>query len=235
MDKQRFDISKATRDELQYVLCAAKNEWKRYANCRLAIERYECYIEKERKEADDRDSTRLGCFVTFSVLLWGFWLLYFPYLFIQGLMSREHQINILLFVFIPILFFLLLAMRRHRSRRSAQIVKKLKKRYEPQLLPLKKEEDEAKSEFKEIWNIPYTYWDEYALTKMLQYIENYEASNWERATDLYKEDEYRRIMRENAQMTLAEAREQTELARQTRNNARSAAFGAWAAAAGAWR
>ena len=122
-----------------------------------------------------------------------------------------------------------------KAKRDRKAAQNNLKNYQARLHELQKAEEEAKHEFKEIWNIPYAYWDDHALTKILQYIENYEESNWERATDLYKEDEYRSMMLANAQMTLEEARVQTEIARQTRNAARSAAFGAWATAAGIWR
>ena len=67
------------------------------------------------------------------------------------------------------------------------------------------------------------------------WVNDFEASNWERVTDLYKENEYRKMMLKNAQMSLEEARRQTELAMQTRNSARAAAFGSLASAAGIWR
>ena len=104
------------------------------------------------------------------------------------------------------------------------------KKFEAQLPDLQKKEEETKNELKEIFNIPFTYWDEDALSAMLQYINDFEASNWERLTDLYKEDEYRRMMIGNSRMTLEEAKEQTRIANQTRNAARVAAFGALASA-----
>ena len=118
-------------------------------------------------------------------------------------------------------------------------VEKLKARrkineYEPQLPALEKKEREAMNEFKAMLFIPYDYWYEYALNKMLKFVENKQASNWERVTDLYEEHLHRITVEENARITAENSKLQTEIARKNLSATRSAAAGAWASAAGIW-
>jgi hypothetical protein len=75
--------------------------------------------------------------------------------------------------------------------------------------------------------VPEKYFYENALVTMLVYMQNKEASNWTRCTDLYKEEIHRKNITE-------QAIQQTELAKETRNAAHSAAASTWASAAGIW-
>lgn len=223
----RLDLSKATRERLIFVLSTAKNEWKKYTDCCDDIERCKKGIEEEKKVVN-RES---GCSIRFFYILSGVFVLGG----VIGMSSTYNGSNILLLFWVTIIalgitfFFTAYASKRVKQAAQSKI-----KKYEAQLPELPQKVYEAKNKFKEIFNIPLKYWDEYALTTMLQYIVNFEASDWQRVTDLYKEAEYRRMMLENAQMSLEEAKRQTEIALQTRDAARMAAFGSMLSAAGIW-
>lgn len=83
--------------------------------------------------------------------------------------------------------------------------------------------------------IPNDYCYEYALTTMLQYIDNKRADNWKEAAGLYEEHLHRMAVEESARITAENSQLQAEYTRQNRNASRMAAAGAWAAAAGIWR
>ena len=70
---------------------------------------------------------------------------------------------------------------------------------------------------------------------MLKFVENKQAPNWERVTDLYEEHLHRLAVEENTQIAAEQARMQTEIARKNLSANRWAAAGSWASAAGIWR
>ena len=96
--------------------------------------------------------------------------------------------------FLGIFFATLCLVNFNIQKRCIKVCQRKIEELEAQLLGLQQNEKNAKKELNKIFHIPFKYWDEYALATMLQSIEDFEASNWERATDLYKEGEYRRIM-----------------------------------------
>ena len=240
-----YDISKASRDELQFVLSTAKNEWKKYVDCENEVKNCENGIEREKKIITQPNGCGLMlvtigmwfCFFVFVCLLLGCgYVFYF-----QNILQNDPE---RLVVILPtLLLILLLAILCFVSR--SQESKKVKtdkenainniEKYEAQLPELQKKEEEAKNELKEIRKIPFAFWDERTLSAMLQYINEKTIDSWKELVAQYKEDEFRRLMLENAQMTLEEARKRTEIALQTRDAARLAAFGSLVTAGGVLR
>lgn len=225
MEIQKLDLSSATRDKLQDLLSTAKDEWKKYSNCTERIKIIKKDIMQDEEKRKDANRTKIASLIIMLPVI------FFAIYILTNEEIRNKLPILLSFVGIlaVLIFFTLFCNNRKKTTQSRI------KKYEEEHQELQKEEEEAKSKFNRILNIPFKYWDDYALTTMLQYIEDYEASDWERVTDLYKDAEYRKMMITNAQMTLEEAKRQTEVALQTRNAARLAAFGSLISAAGILR
>jgi len=237
MEKRKFDISQTTREELQFILSSAKGEWKEYTNCVYEVNSCKKRIKKLHKVANDFDSQKLGSLILLVIsIIFITGILFSIFLFGNNISDGLLPILyiVLLFSFLCLFSCPFVYFSAKSKIKIAQDNIKKNEEEEP-LSKLQEKEENAKNKFNQLLNIPFKYWDEYALTTLLQYIEDYEASDWERATDLYKEAEYRRLMIENAQMTLAAAQRQTEIALQTRNATRMAAFGSMVSAAGILR
>ena len=214
---RKIDLSTLTRDELQDLLSTAINEWKKYTNCNDELEKCKKCIEEERtKLANGPKQFIIILIITLLGVVLG----------IGGGFTPIHILGRLFFLGLGVFSAILLVWLFWAMPNGKKAIQSKIMNYQAQFLELQKKEEEAKSEFNNILDVPFKYWDEYALTTMLEYIGDSEASKWERVTDLYKEAEYRRMRLENDQMSLEEARRQTEILLQTRNAARLAAFGA---------
>jgi len=258
-----YDVSKASRDELQFILSSAKDEIEFFEQRSKNVERYSKEIEETqnfiairkillKRKQNETDS------IGFRVILLAITVLWAPilYLFVRDdkyVLSEKYNEFLMLstelkiFLGILVLLLIFLAIRglwripkfrldRIKTIKDVEIILQDAERKLPVLKKAKEEEEEqAKNGLKEVKKIPPDYCDYYILTEMLQYINKGRASNWERVTDLYEEAEYRRLMLENSQLTLEEAREQTRVAMQTRKATRLAAFGSLVSAAGIWR
>jgi len=211
MDANNFDLSNCTRDGLCIVLKTARNEMAKYNSCSQKVEECEKSIEELKKK-----------------------LIFLPFINPRNWLSDDQgcltQLFILYFWFCFLPICLISCPFEYIYYKTKQKPKALNniQNYSKDLVGLQKNKTVAISEFKAIWLIPQKYWDEYAMTTMLEFIENREASNWERVTDLYRDHTHKLKM-------VAQTILQTELAEETRNATRLAAAGAWAAAAGAWR
>jgi hypothetical protein len=227
MENTAFDLSNCTRDGLHLVLSTAKDELAKYNDCHEKVENCKKRIEEEKKKEKDGGYTRLGCTYTFGALV---------FIFAFALLSmyvEQHKDGASLIgmaiVGVVVLLFLFYIYRRtilNLKRAEAQAQIEITK-YESQLPDLQKEEVIALDALKAAWIIPEDYRYLNAVSKMLKYVENKEASTWERVTDLYKVDMHHMTMQEQARM-------QTDLAHQTLSASRRTAAGAWAAAAGIW-
>ena len=227
---ENFDLSKATREDLCKLLSTAKNEWRKYVNCEKEVKYCKKHIEEEKNKMKDVKDQRNIMPVAIIIIIVGG-----CYGFYKSGAADSFEGILTCVVLLAICVFAMWLSWYRKAKSEKKTALNNLNRYELQLSESQKKEAEAKNELNEILIIPLKYWDEYALTTMLQYITDFEASNWERVTDLYKESEYRRMMIENAQMSLEEARRQTEIALQTRNAARMAAFGSLVSAAGILR
>ena len=119
----------------------------------------------------------------------------------------------------------------YRNFKRTVVIKKLK----TQLPELQQKEVLAISKLNKVWDIPDEYCYEYALTKMLQYIDSFKAHNWKEVTTLYDRHVHEQTMEYNTRISAEDAIKQTEIARETRNAARAAAVGAGIAAVNSWR
>jgi len=216
MDTKNFDLNDCTRDGLCLVLKTARNEIAKYNSCSQKVEECEKSIEGWKKKLIFRpiinpniwfDFNSLGCFAAlFAILiLFYFWFTLLPIWLISC----------------PFEYIYYKTKKKPNAQNNIDNLKQ-------ELIGLQKNKTVSISEFQAIWLIPQKYWDEYALTTMLEFVENREASNWERVTDLYRDHKHK--LKIEVQTMI-----QTELAEETRNATRLAAAGAWAAAAGAWR
>ena len=67
---ESFDISKASRDELQRILSSAKNEWEKYTNCGVAIERCKNrFGEEKKKDGEERERRSKILSFTMAIIL----------------------------------------------------------------------------------------------------------------------------------------------------------------------
>ena len=243
---ENYDISQASRDELQRVLSSAKNEWRKYTNCEEDVEKQKKRIEEEKEKIVDNSilvTLIKMLFRSIFVGVAGGMIGVALFVIIESLIHgsiNEQLINKLqgekifyISAFCAIVAYSTIHFNiATRKKKSAQ--SKIEE-YKIQLYELQETERKAKNGLREIWKVPQTYWDDDALVVMLQYINDFEAHSWKEVTALYREYVYQSMMAANSQMTLEQARRQTELAMQTRNSARAAAFGSLASAAGIWR
>ena len=212
-----YDLSTITSDNLLLLLKTAKNEMLRFIPCRDAVVECEKRIEANKSVINDKKI--YGC---------GFVLLLLIGVAIFLYITFDNPIILGIVGIVTLLTIILNAMGVNKAKRELL-------EDEAKLLNLKKKEDDAINEFKALLFIPNKYCSIDALTKMLEYLEDKEASNWERVTDLYKDYQYKQEMKGIALQTLEQSIIQTELVNETRNAARWAAAGSWASAAGIWR
>ena len=230
---ENYNLSTITRDNLYFLLCTAKDELVRYINCEKELEKCKRLITKEKNQENDYDAALLGNQILFwiSIVILIGAVCYYG---ILGYRIGENLIALLLVIFA--LFYVIGAhSQKSIDKRAKKAAQNSLKKYESQLPALKEEKEKAKNDCKAIFFIPGKYLNEYALTTMIEYIEDKRASNWERVTDLYENHLIGLEMIELSREQIELSREQTELAKQTRNRAGWAAAGAWAAAVGVWR
>jgi len=212
MEKQNIDLSTFTRDNLRSLLSKAKDEWKKYNNCKEKIERCEMRIEENKKKLNEKIGVGCGIAMSCGFVLFG--------ILVVAVTPKDNRID-LLGVLIPIGLFgigviygTVLKIKTDKEARG-NIEKE-----EVQLPNLQKNVKKALSEFDKVYEIPEDFCYEYALTKMLRYIDNYEAHSWKEVTARYRTHIHEKTVEDNTRITASEAREQTELARQTLNAAR---------------
>ena len=260
-----YDLYTITPDRLHFLLSAAKDELKKYNICAEEVEWCEDNIAKEERKK--RYYSDVGAYklteVALNICIIIF-ILYFIHLIgflfqekdvsFKQLFSKEEILKIPyetyellmygILIFSGVLFCHLVGKwyRRKIAKKKIKVVENKIAKYEAELADLQEKAKKAKNEFKAILFIPNDYCHEYALTKMLKFIENKQAKNWERVTDLYEEHVHRMQMEDDSRQSLEQLKQslkqsklQTEYARQTSNRAGWAAAGAWAAAAGIWR
>ena len=243
MDTQNFDLSNCTRNGLHLVLRTAKSEIESYLNAKDKVEKKRAEIEEMKKKEIKKQEKRK---ILFSMIL------DFPKVFIitciicliMGLSNKSLDIEIkkiMLLVILPcitigVLILILIRIRikvkEKQRKNNLQIeIEKL----DGQLPDLQKKIEEASNKFNAFLLIPYDYCSTYAMTTMLNFIDNKRADTWKEVTALYEEHIHRSKMENNARITAENSILQAEYARQNRNAARWAAAGAWATAAGVWR
>ena len=217
-----YDLSTITRDDLRLLLSTAKYEWKKYTDCSDKVEKCEKLIEEEKKIVDENNYQ--GC-LRFGIIIFMVCAAIVSYFSIFDPKTENYMIpgiclilGILLLFATPIHY--VMAKRKKENAQS-----KLNE-YEVRLPELRKKKQEAINEFDKVWYIPDEYCYDYALAKMLQYIDSWEAHNWKEVTALYKRHLHDTTVEENTRIAADEAIKQTEIARQTRNAARTAAAGA---------
>jgi len=226
---ESYDLSTITREKLLFLLSTAKDEIAKYNRYNWEIERVRRTLGEARKEKNDSIRYLRNNKIFFIV----FGVIIFMILTTGSLNKGPLQFYLLVLGGLGIIL-LLVIVNILKIKKELKIAEKNINKYE-QLLPnLAKEEEKAMNEFKALLFIPNKYCSEEALTKMLEYVEDKEASNWERVTDLYKDYLYKQEMKGIARQTLEQSIIQTELANETRKSARWAAAGAWASAAGIW-
>ena len=221
MDTYNFDLNNCTRNGLCIVLKTARNEIAKYNSCSQKVKECEKNIEDFTNKLNFRPLIING--VDWASL--------------KSMGCFALLIAILAFVFFAIPIYLILCPFEYIYH---TIVKKPKtlnniQKFSQNLGGLQTNRSVAISEFKATWLIPQKYWNEYALSTMLEYVEDREASNWERVTDLYKTHLHRLNVENNSRIAAEQSQLQAEYAKEGRDAARWAAAGAWAAAAGIWR
>jgi len=221
---ENYDLSTITRDNLHFLLSTAKDEIIKYTRCIEDVERCKKRIDENKKKSN----ANVGCWIAVSCFI-----VILGVIVAVAIMSGEKVVNgspdmppFLPLVPFGVIGFLLISMTvgEVKARKEAQ---RDVQKDEAKLPNLQKIAKDAMNEFKAVLFIPIKYWDEYALTTMFEYVDDKEASNWERVTDLYRDHKHKLKVE-------AQTRIQTELAEETRNAARLAAAGTWAAAAGIW-
>ena len=206
MDKQNieamYDLRTITAERLHFLLSTAKDELVKYTNCREEVKQCERYIAEERKKKIDCSNVGAsGCAITaliggIGLFIWIVYLmqdimqkdgLSFSQLFSEEEMQKTPLWALLLFIFIVIVipvcsicfFIISRRSRRKNAQKSIKIIESNIEKYETKLTYLQEKAKNAMSEFKALLFIPDDYSYEYALTKMLKFVENKQASNWE--------------------------------------------------------
>ena len=231
---ENYDKSKLTREELFFFLNAAKEEMIKYSRCYEKVESCETNIEKAKQDSK-QIYFRIG-FFCFLLLFVG---LFFGILKPLGMLT-DSGISI---AFLVSVLLSIVSVRWIANTNKMKPQKKIEE-YEAQLPNLKKEENDAFDKFYTIiepYKFPRDYWYEYALSKMLEFVEKGQADNWKEVVNKYEDHSHQMRMEENAQQTLdvarktldvtrktlEETRKQTGIAIQTRSAARWAAAGVW--------
>jgi hypothetical protein len=220
MERNNIDLSKLERDDLRFLLSTAKDEWVKYVNCKEDVERCESGIEKlklkiKRSKKERVVSMIFGFFITSPLLTLPFY---------TDISNMQQS----LIIFSAALFgILLLALPYFIIKLTIKKLQKPLNEHEAQLTELQQKEKEAMVKLNKVWDIPDEYCYEYALTKMLRYIDSFKAHSWKEVTTLYDRHIHEQTVEENTRISAEEARKQTEIGIQTRNAARVAAAGAW--------
>ena len=189
-----YDLSAISRDELFCLLRTAKDEIAKYTRCNEEIEMCKKHIEEEKEK-----KMKSGCVdFTFSVITaLGFVSGFAVYSEGDGFNDPAFLLAMLLFIIgLVYHFFWFQRLKKWKKEKQNNIEK-----YESQLPDLEKKKKDAVNEFKALLLIPYKYRSKDALTTMLEYVEDREASDWERVTDLYKTHQHRMKMGDNASDT----------------------------------
>jgi len=223
---EKYDLSKITKDQLCDLLSTAKDEMVKYTNCREKVEWCEKSIEDRYQKKKFANNQKKWCLImVFMGII----------CCILGRIdngSGSDDLQLICFwtgcvcaIFFAVPFFISANNKKNAQSKITE--------YEAKLPYLQKEETKAFDKFFAViepYEFPRKYWYKYALTKMYEYVEDREASDWERVTDLYKRHLHELTMEENAKKTFEEMRKQTEIAIQTRNAARWTAAGVWTVA-----
>jgi len=232
MGRQNIDLSTITRDKLHSLLSVARDEWKNYDKCREEVEGCEKLIEEEKKNVNQPQN---GCLGLITIFMWIciFSVIVLVIMYLKGEEGPDAGggwvslgvMAVCAVISFIITFFSSIARKRNKKAAQENI-----KKYETQLSVLQQKKKEAMNEFDKVYYIPDDYCYEYALAKMLRYIDNYQAHSWKEVTALYDRYIHEKTVEDNTRISAEEAREQTELAKQTRNAARAAAAGTWVTA-----
>ena len=236
---ENYDLSTITRDNLHFLLTTAKKELVKYTNCKEDIERCERGVEEEKQKLNEEQQSKLGRYMGYSVIISGICT-------IMRICSSPERVEneggefvlgswLIAFGIVAAIALLIYFSKLPSSRKRIKASQNNIKKYETELVDLRKKKEEAMNEFKAVLFIPDDYCYEYALTKMLKFIDNRQADNWKEVTGLYEEHLHRMTMEDNARQTLEQSKMQAEYAREGRDAARWAAAGTWATAAGVWR
>jgi len=241
---QSFDLRDVTRDRLESFLSTAKKELTTYINCKEAIAKKNANIaelKKINKRLHSKSRAKnlfifAAIFLLFNIIVHVIFKdsnneiqqILPPPLFILGYM-----------LLVPATIFIIAGLiqisnNRRFYNRNINTAPIALQNSISELSELEAVKEKIINDFTAIPFIPEKYCNEGALTTMLEYIKDKEASNWERCTDLYKQEIHRKKLEGLAELSAEQALIQTELARETRNAARWAAGGAWTAAAGTW-
>ena len=207
-----YDLSTISRDDLRSLLITAKDEWKSFTNCEDDTESCRKLIAAEEKKKKDADIQRLVWLILIGSI---------------PVFSFKLASLVIVLPLVAVVFY-----TKRRKKKAIQV--KIEE-YELQLFDLRKKEEKAMSEFDKVWLVPDDYCSEYAMATMIKFIDSIKAHSWKEVTALYDEHLYRMKMEENTRLAAEEAIKQTEIARQTRNAARTGALGSLITAGGVLR
>jgi len=231
---KKNDLSAITRDKLYFLLSSAKNEMVKYTNCIEEVEWCERRIGQLKNDVVQQQQHQKQS--TFSII--GGIGLAILMLYLCSESTKEGVILFLLFfgggaalLLIHGLYYL------NSSKRKEKIAQEKIEEFEEALPDLRKKAEESFDKFFttiEPYEFPRDYWYEYAINKMLKFVEIKQADNWKEVVCLYEEHLHRMRLEENAQQTLDEIKRQSDEIQRGSNASRWAAAGAWASAAGIW-
>jgi hypothetical protein len=211
-----YDLSTISRDDLRSLLSTAKDEWKSFTNCEDDTDSCRKLIAAEEKKKKDANKQRL---------VWVMLIVSIPIISL----GTTSMLPALVFILplVPVVFY--------TTKRKKKAIQVKIEEYKAQIPDLRKKEEEAMSKFDKVWLIPDDYCSEYAMATMIKFIDSNKAHSWKEVTALYDEHLYRMKMEENTRLAAEEAIKQTEIAKQTRNAARTGALGSLITAGGVLR
>jgi len=213
---KKYDLNTYTREELHNLLSTAKDEIEAWVKCNKEIEEKENFIVSKKKNIKDKQNER--DYVGLRVIWLAITVLWLPVIRMintkNGLSEFYNDFlllptNLKFFVggitFLPIFFairgLLRVPKKRLARKKSIEIFQVNLQKAKANLSILKEKQEAIKNNVQAIYYIPDDYCSSFALSKMLKYLQNREATTWERCTDLFskKNNEIRKTPAPNRQ------------------------------------
>ena len=221
MKTRKLDLSKATRDELLFALSAAKGEIDKYANCKEDRELCEQHVIEVHS----------GAFVFFILLgimaiAMASVSIYNGYMRYTKNVTDVPEFVIFCCAILSIISLSTLINLVHKRNTALRKIAECS----AQLPELKREEEEAFDKFYEVveqCEFPRDYWDKYAITTMLKFVEKKQSNTWREVVKDYEEHLHYLRKEDNGRQILDEIKRQSDDIKRAGNAARWAAAGAW--------
>jgi len=198
---RKIDLSTLTRDELRDWLSTAKDERKRYNNCKEDLESCERSIAEAQKFL--KGDTKFTYVFAYGTMIMGIigGVIGIGYTYSKDMLTTPILLACLCFVGLGLNSLYAIFFKANRIRKDTQ--NKIDN-YQTQLPELQKRYKDSERGLNKLWSIPDEYCYDYAFTKMLQYIDSFKAHNWKEVTTLYDRHIQEQPVENNTRITAEE-------------------------------